>query len=166
MRTKYFIFRLAALAFFAALALYSAGLSKSLYSWTVWRFTDGGPIAVDGVVERIYQLNGRDRGTQYLWIKSSRGFSERFNSAFDSLEIRRISHAKETVRIRYYPTATGKKYVFNAYGLETDESFYEGEFRNEYWQGVVVLLLVLVAAGMSLIMLAFVLGILVPDNYR
>lgn len=166
MKLEYLVFRLAALAFVVAITFYSVGLSKSLYGWTVWRLTDGSAIAVDGVVERIHQLKGRDRGSQYLWLKDSRGRSERFNSVLAPSELKRISKTEETVRVRYYPTATGKKYVFSVYGLGTNKPFYEGEFHNEYWQGVVVLLMVLMAAGMGLTMLAFALGIIVPDNYR
>lgn len=128
MNTKYLAFRLACLCFSILLALYVFGMGKGLFDWAVWRIDGGHPLVVDGRVDRIYELKGRDRGSQYLWVEQGQSHKERFDSVLDIKEVRRLVRVQEGVRVHFYPTATGKRYIFNIVGLDTGMSYHKGGF--------------------------------------
>ncbi len=123
------------------------GRSQSYYDWYLWWQWDRQPIQVQGVVRKIKILKGRDKGCQYLYIKSSSKVP-RLDSVLSTKVLRVLKSLDEDILIKYYPTAIGSNYVFYLSEIDGGKIYYSGEFHDEGWQGIAVLILLIGQVGL------------------
>lgn len=123
------------------------GRSQSFYDWYLWWQWDRQPIQVQGSVDRIKSLKGRDKGNQYLYIKSDSKVL-RLDSVLSPKDINVLKNLNEDLLIKYYPISTGNNYVFHLYGIESNNIYYTANFHDEGWPGFVVIILLIGQLGL------------------
>ncbi len=134
-------------------SLLAVSRTTELVGWIVWRISDGNPIISEGVISKVYEYQGRDSGKQrvYFYERGNEDNEIVLHAAFGKSLVQKITGHEVELKLRYFPTPTGRKYIY--FISLNNEVIYSADFQSSGWGGIAVLFICIFYYLIALVLL-------------